>query len=400
MYFTLSPFAAAPRAAARTEIPVPSGGIFVPASFFGLNTQDWPVRAGTSGGNGPTFPVGSLAAWDCPPLHWRSLHSAANVINWANLDTFVSAARASGIAEGMYALYGCPTFLASSGAAVAGPYGGLGEGAYPNDLSQLSYFCQQFAARNIGVWGRFFRQIQLFNEPDFTQTVSGGTFWWGTRAQFVDTLYTAYAAVQAADPTLVVMSPGTFSVTNGNTGMDQWISQAGAVNPGIVGANCFDALAMHPYHARPNGSYGLAGDIASLQLGGLLKFRALLQPLGKWPIDCYVTEYGVSSAADAELAEFNSGSAEYRRLLAFRNDMAFAAAGVKKNHIFSLGNAANLCSNLDSVTLNSVAPDTSGFKLGRAQAYAAMAGKRIVAAGWYADGRQEINWSDGSVLTV
>src|SRR5574343_107796 len=402
MYWIQPQTMASPRYGYRNEIAIPSSGILVRPSFFGLNTQDWPVRAGTSGGNAPTFPVGSLASWDSAQLHWRYLHTAANTINWSTVDTFVSQARAAGISEGTYVLYGCPTFLASSGAGVAGPFGGLGEGAYPNDLSQLEYFCRQFVSRNASSWGSFFKEIQLFNEPElggFGAAPSASAFVWMTATQFVDMLWTAYAAFKTADPTLKIMSSGTFKLSGANS-LSVWASTAGTVFPAKTGSDCFDAMALHPYHARPNGYYGMQGDILSLDAGGLLKLRTVLKPLGKWPIECHVTEYGVSSGSDAELTEFNAATAEFRRLFAFRLDMSMACNGIKKNNIFSLGNVANLCNNLDIVTLGGLPPDTLGYKLGRAQAYAAMVNKTIVAAGWYADGRQEINWSDGTVLTV
>lgn len=362
-------------------------------SFFGINSQDWPVRAGASGGATPSFSFGTFGTFDCNALHWRSLHTSTDTFSWADLDTTVNTAFASG-KEVIYAVYGCPTFLASTGAAQAGPYGGLGEGAYPSNLAQLTAFCTALMQRYNSGGVRKIHAVQLFNEPDFTGTPAAGRFFWGTRPQYVDMLWTAYSALKAADPGIICLTPGTFSVSNATTGMDQWINQTGTVNPSVHGYDCFDAVATHPYHVRPNSTYGgFGGGFSGITLGGTKVFQALLSQYGKGSVKFYATEYGISgSASDQETIDFNAQPSEFKRLFIARLCCSAMLSGVDRLLLWGWGNASNLCGELAS--------DPAGAILGWQQAYDNTVGKTLIGGGHFPDGRMSLIFSDGSSYTV
>jgi len=359
----------------------------VQPTFFGLNAQDWP-----STGAEPTFPFGSYSNFDNKRTHWRSLHSASNTINWANLDAVVAGVQAQGVTDGLYVLYGCPTFLAQAGqAAQAGPYSGLGEGSFPTDLTQLTYFCQQFAARNASTWGGFFKQVQLFNEPEggnFSGTASTTNFFWGSAVQYVDMLWTAYTALKTAAPSLEILTPGTYAVTTFAT----WLDAVGATTS-KHGYECFDAVALHPYHAKPNPTYSGRGDFFSLYQGGLLSAQAILAARGRTGLRYYASEYGLdSSGSSGVVATFLALTAAERSTYVQRLRMSAARSGFAGMYLWSLGNTANLCGDLSA--------DTTGVIAGERAANAAMSGKTIISGGWYPDGREQLTFSDGSTYVV
>lgn len=368
-----------------------SSSAAVSVDFFGLNSQDWP-----STGSAPAFSFGSYSNFDNNRTHWNRLHTAANTINWAALDTVVAALQARGVTDGTYVLYGTPTFLAQGypGAGqsiVNGPYSSgsvPGEGSYPTDLAQLTYFCQQFAARNASSWGGFFKRVQLFNEPEggnFSGTANSSNFFWGSATQYVDMLWTAYSAIKAADPSMVCLTPGTYSMTTFAT----WLAAFGTANATKRGADCFDAVALHPYHAAPNGTYSARGSFTTLVSGGIVSATSVLAAAGRTGLDFYATEYGIdSSGSTGVVAAFLALPAAERATRISRLFMSAHRAGFKNLCLWSFGNSANLCGDLTA--------DTTGVIAGAQAAYLAMVGKTRAAAGYYPDGREWIRFTDGS----
>lgn len=367
--------------------------ILVSNTFFGMNSQDWPVRAPTSGGNGdsaPLFTFGSIATNDCSALHWRLINTSDGVFDWSKLDLAVDACVANG-GTLTYVLYGCPTWLASTGAGVAGPYGGLGEGAYPTSLAKLTTFCATLVARYNSIT-RKIKAVQLFNEPEngsaFLETPNDSTFWWGTAVQYVDMLYTAYTAIKTADPGIVVLCPGTYNAST----MPTWLDAQGPVTTKF-GYQCFDAVAVHPYKSLPNGTFAGVGDLSTVQLGGKNKLAAVLATRGLVNLDYYITEWGVDSTSSSQLViDFLASSADNRRKRTTRMLMAAARMGFKEFHPHSYGNTEQLSGDL--------VDDSTGVALGYQNAVAAMSGKTIVRGGYYFDGRERLEFSDGTSLEV
>jgi hypothetical protein len=338
---------------------------------------------------------------------WNRLHTALNTISWTVLDAWVVSAKAAGAVRGTYCLYGTPTFLASTGAGVNDPYGGAlglavaspGGAAFPNNLAQVTYFCQQFVIRNNSTWGGFFDVISPGNEPFISEstTPDGFKFWWGTAAQFVDFLWTVKAALAGSG--IKVASPGTFDMTNatsGNfSGIGTWLNTLGTVNSTRRGYDCFDHIASHPYHAVPNGSaFSGWGGIDSVQTGGTLPFRAVLAGLPAASGEYHATEYAYDSApGTADLTQFLAKPAAYREAFVQCLWIDAMLAGVKSMCAFSLGNTANLMGDLST--------DDPGSISGLRKVYNACAGKIIVSpSGITATGGRFLTFSDGTTYTV
>lgn len=377
-----------PTQAARTSLI--SAPVSVPTTFFGMNSQVWPVS-----GTAPTLNFGTFCTFGTKKLHWNALQTASNAFSATigDFDTTANAMKAAG-RKINFTFYGCPTAFASTGSGTPGAWGDNGEGAYPNDLTQVTWFLTNLIARANAIQDGIITSIQLWNEPDFTATPGGASFW-GTRTQFVDLLYTAYAAIKAADPRIVVLTPGTFDLTNANYGLNQWINQLGTVNGTKRGYDCFDAIASHPYHARPLGPlYSGFGDMWGLSLGGILPFRSALKAYGKGNVDFYITEYGISSGYDQELQWWlNSTTAAYRKAFISRLLVDSMLAGVKLFGLFGFGpSQAPLCGDLTN--------DTTGVMAGWAETYAACAGKTIVDGGFVSDGSRYLTFSDGTSYTA
>ncbi|MBK6790828.1 MAG: hypothetical protein IPG77_25240, partial [Betaproteobacteria bacterium] len=146
----------------------------------------------------------------------------------------------------------------STGADVAGPWGYLGECAHPSDLAQLTYFCTQFAERNISEYDSFFDAVQLFNEPylSASTTPSNTLYEWSTPAQFIDKLWTAYAALKAADSSLLILSPGMThygNITSPLAGLGYLSTINGSTHSTKTGEDCYEGVATHWYGLAPEG---------------------------------------------------------------------------------------------------------------------------------------------------
>ena len=372
-----------------------SGAISIPAEFFGLASQNWP-----STGSAPTFPFGRLTTFNNYRTHWRHLHASSNNIGWADLDAWVVGAKAAGAVKGTYCLYGCPLFLASTGADALGPFGNLGECAHPSDLGQLTYFCTQFAERNISTWGRFFDVVSPFNEPTLgPSTTPGPTFYeWSTAGQFIDKLWTVYSALKAADPTLKVISPGFFRLDNLNdsnfAGLGYLQGVLGTVNTTKRGTDCYEGLATHQYSVVPEGAaVSGKGSVNSLQYGGVRAYRDLVRGGTATNGPIHITEMGFSAAADWEQTLFFAKTAAHREAVIQCVYIDAMLAGVSSIHPWSYGNSENLAGDL--------ATDDPGVISGLRKIYNACAGKTIVApSGITATGGRFLTFSDGSTYTV
>jgi hypothetical protein len=327
-----------------------------------------------------------------PDSFWTNAHTAANTTDWTKLDAIVSAAKAGGCTSGLYVLYGCPAWLAQpADQAVNGPNNLPGENSYPTDLSQLAWFCTQFAQRNRTTWGGFFRWVQLFNEPEtggtpFTATAS---FFKYSAAQFVAQMWTAHAAIKTADPTIETLSAGTFNASVMATWLD---AQEGVTGLGKYGYQCFDNLALHPYYARPNPTYGWRGDFATLNSGGIAVFKALLAARGRIGLKFYATEWGFCTYDPPVSALILEMPAADRATLMARTVIGALRAGFSGLWPWGVGHPNNYAGQLGF--------DATGLDSGYNAAAAALAGKFKDSAGYYKDGRESITFNDRTTYVV
>jgi hypothetical protein len=366
--------------------------------FFGINSQDWPVRGVSAGGNGasaPSFTFGTLGTHDCSALHWAAIHTADGVYDWSKMDIAVTEMQTRG-GQMYVSLYGTPAWLsqpAQSG--VVAPYGHTGGGSYPTNLAKLAEFCTAMMARYNSVVRRI-KYIQLWNEPEnhtpFDGVAQTNEFWFGTAPEFVDTIATAYAALKAADPGVVCLSPGTYQTSAFIT----WNNAQGPVT-GKFGRECYDWVAAHPYHGTPNYAYAGYGPTESIFQGGSRAMASALEQSGRLattPI--VVSEWGVDSASFASSAVTQAFVAEtpaYRAQYYTRLLVASALNGDAMFLVFSYGNLFGNCA-------GDLAADTTGVVLGYQNAYNALANKTITAGTCGVDGTFHLKFSDGSTFSV
>lgn len=347
-----------------------SGSRLIGPEFFMLNAQDWPTRTGLSGGAAPRVSFGRFATFDNQTLHWRSMHTGPGQYVWSEMDKVVAAIPAA--CRIVYCMYGTPRWLA--GDAVAGPYGGIGEGAPPTDIAQASAFMTALMTR----YGAKIEAVQIWNEPDFLPS-GGSGFWRGSRAQLVALISAVAAAARAVRPQTVILSPGCTLMINPDSGADQWLNAGGADH--------IDALSLHPYRATPTGRYAGDGDIASTPQA--LRLAARVFPRGRAP---WITEWGVGSASHPMTLQFRALSAAGRRRYIAAMFLAAAAHGAECFAPWGHGN----WSGLSGDWIN----DTDGVIAGWNDAYSALVGKTLAAVDERADGALMATFSNGETWSA
>jgi hypothetical protein len=375
--------------------PLAFAPTLIKKSLFGFASNNWPRTTATP----PSYvsSIGSISNYADSQTFWGRLHTATNTINWAVLDAYVANAQAAGVTEGTYQIYGTPTFLASTGTGTTGPWNMLGEGAYPSNgdltLSQTTYFCTQFALRNISTWGRFFKSISAGNEMDFRGTASSAYYWWGTASQFVDFSWTVRAAFAAADPLMAMASPGQYAIEIANYGMDQWVNVAGTLNPTKRGYDTFDIFSAHPYGAGPTPAQpGQFGDLRFCSNGSMTQVKKLLSVYGKTISGYTATEWGISSNPAEGLATFLAQSAAFRSNYIERMYMMAPMQGCSSIHPWFHGASGSLSGDWIN--------DTAGVINGYTLASTNLSGKTVVSGGYFTDGRVTMTFSDNTTRTV
>ena len=362
-------------------------------SFFGMAALNWPRTTADV----PAFAssIGSVTNFGDSLTFWGSMHTAPNTIDWTTLDNFVANARAAGVQDGIYCLNGTPTFLAGASSGIQGPHGMLGEGAYPTDLGQLTYFCQQFAIRNNAVWGHFFSLVSAGNEMDYREIASTGYFWWGTRAQFVDFSWTVKAAFNAADPTMRIGSPGMFEAFEQNYGMDQVINQPGTVNPTRTGKDCFEWACTHPYFAGPTSIQAQSyGDLTNARTLGTNVVRDFLGRNGKTVAGVIASEWGFGPGDGfAPYIAFLAQTPAYRASFMERLFMCGFMYGMSGIYPWYYGAGS---------PSGQWQTDTNGVVLGYTNASANMTGKTWAGTGGYdtVTGQVTMDFTSGSSRVV
>jgi hypothetical protein len=203
-------------------------------------------------------------------------------------------------------------------------------------------------------------------------------FWWGTPEELVDFCYYNFLAAKAANPNIIVVTPGVY----GPVDFAMFLDATGPLS-GVRGRDIpWDGIAIHPYIAYPNLRSG-GMDMRTYYEGGVEQMRMEMTSRGfadNLPV--YMSEYGVSSfAGHARTVEFNTVYTTAQRK-AYMKRMAAAACrlsgiGVKQISFFSLGNIANLCGDMEE-------PGGSGEGIG--EAHEMFAGKTLVNAYYDVDG--------------
>ena len=258
----------------------------IPKSYFGLNLNNvtsvspWPKipygtariwdacdsasNAGTCG----SYPTGATCSGSNYWTYWTNIETENGVYNWGPLDAIVAKYQAKGL-NIAYQIALPPGWATANG----------GCGGVPSDLTSAgsAYFTAFVTALATRYKGKI-AYYGLWNEPYFT------SYWSGTPQQMVYLAKGAYAAIKAADPNAVVLSPTSTSDLGG--GVPAWFDQFLALG----GAAYFDVLDMHAY---PVGSPPQPPEYFSNMLA--INSQALASVSSSAPI--FVTEFSNSTTA-------------------------------------------------------------------------------------------------------
>lgn len=246
--------------AGKSVLWASSAGVTVPRNWSGIQNPAYPVRYG----GGPVvnrMPFSMSARernHDLSGLcsQWRQINTAAGVYDAtsvARLDTWVNQCVADGV-EIIFTIFGTPTFIASTVPDFTDQYGNRYAANTPTDVSSAG--CPSIAAFVTWLLGRYntggqrrIQYIEAWNEPLFSTAAS--SYWTGTYVQMAQVMKGVYAAAKAADPGIVVLSPGFAGMSGGLSPMVQNLLTA-AVGDGTTGKDWCDGVAYHPY------SFGVA----------------------------------------------------------------------------------------------------------------------------------------------
>lgn len=371
------------------------GQVTVPNDYCSVHTK-WP-----GAGVDPTtlgLSIGNVRLLDgSSGWMWRHIETLAGVYSWAALDARITFYRQQGWTV-TFPLYGTPTFYASvPDQGFNDMYNSAGGAAYPSldtGLAGLSAFITALITRYNdagGAWrlanptlGKGIDTFECWNEPQFAQNRSG--YWWGSAAQLVDVCHTAYSAVKAVDPAVVVTSPAFFN----DIYCWPWIQAKGAVNTSVSATQTFDALNVHSYLGMPYGAPygGWPFDIAWSQYG----VYPFINFARRYKADCpvYVSEYGFDTGVGtSSLASLLLEAPEVRRVMLARVMLTAAAMGAKRFGCYSL----------DNVMTGNFQTDTMGV-VSAFNTVAQIAGKTIIEATAEMRGAVTLRFSDGSTLSV
>ena len=290
-------------------------------------------------------------------VRWSAIERQAGTYDSAaldELDQIITFHRENGVSV-YFGLYGTPAFYAGttpnpvySDAVTRGPWGDLGECSHPTSLLAVSNFCTMLVTRyNLpgGEWfdlhgdtfGKGIQYWETWNEPGSAESPSNGNmdgqssvgFYWGSRFQLVDLCRAQYLAIKAADPSIVVTSPGFSGI--GSAG--PFLQSGGNDFPDTSGREVVDAVAIHPYGACPPGESYMNWDQDAVSgVNGIHYLKASISAIGDPSIPVYISEWGLSGDRDSTIDAWNAEPAEFRYKWIARLFATWAAYGVKCVH--------------------------------------------------------------------
>lgn len=233
----------------------------------------------------PTVPMGSIRTWDARGLQWPDVEPQPGGLRWTQLDDFVDRAQASGYAV-VYTFGRVPRW-AAAGSVEGCAY--TPEACGPPDPEALHRFVTAIATRyrgRIAYW-------ELWNEPQLPE------FFAGDLDALVRTVKVISAALRAADPSAVVLSPpGT-----GDDGPN-WFARF----LGRAPSRLFDVATFHGYHRGPAAAVGalVTRYRQVLDVAGLDRL-ALWDTEGSWGRNASLQETSSSYLAEFLIVQFAAG---------------------------------------------------------------------------------------------
>ena len=203
-------------------------GTAVPSSLFGMTVtyqQDW-----------PTVPLGNLEGTQ---VRWPYIEQTQGVYNWANLDSWVSAANAHNVPF-HYSSNQAPPWAVLDQTSCSAITGGQACSADVTDLAGWGDFVTALTQRYNGKNGHGFIAVyELYTEPE--------NFFKGNTANLVAQTTVLYNAVK-------VNSPNSLVVGMGVTYPDTYYAPGGYMDAywAAGGVKTLDAVAFHGYPHHGN----------------------------------------------------------------------------------------------------------------------------------------------------
>jgi hypothetical protein len=232
----------------------------IPLSYFGTS-----IRAASALSRWPAFPFGTARTWDgcynstsacvsftnTTNVYWATIEtntSTCGTYSWTALDAIVAKYNA----ESVDIVY---TFGEVAQCATGGTWQ---QTVPPYDLtSSGSTTFNNFVTALVTRYAGKIKYYELWNEPN----LSG--FWTGTNLQMYYMASGAYAAIKAADPTAIVLSPSS-TTTTGVPWMQTFLAEGGGAYFDIMAFHCYPWVAPTEYFSV------MASEYNYLQLGASL----------------------------------------------------------------------------------------------------------------------------------
>lgn len=254
----------------------------------------------TTSGSGSITVTGYMTDLGLPPYvarcldsgagAWGNTHTADGVFNWTRLDGFVDYHFAQRGRKLLYCFSYTPTWN-SPYPAVNDAFGQPGGGQVPVDMTKGATFVTALLNRYNTGGNKPFMGIEAWNEPSFYAPGTASQNWCGTPAQLAQFTRLINVAAKAADPSILVLSPG---FTNGtasgvpstyvNTMYGYLTASDGAAG---YGKDWIDGCCFHNYDTADN---SISGHVAKIEL-----YRRIIATAGlsaNYPL--YQTERGVN----------------------------------------------------------------------------------------------------------
>lgn len=239
-------------------VAVPAAAAPVPRAYFGLH-----LHAADQGTAWPAVPFGAWRLWDAH-VSWKDLEPEPGRWDFERLDRYVAMAGLTRT-ELLLPLALTPRW-ASSRPDEPSAYG-PGHAAEPRELADWVRHVEIIARRYRGRIAAY----EIWNEPN------AEGFFSGDAAAMVRLVCAAHAAIKAADPQAIVVSP---AATHGLAGAE-WLDRFLAAG----GTPCTDAIGFHYYtqaHESPEAMLPLVARVRSVMARHGLSGRPLWNTEAGW----------------------------------------------------------------------------------------------------------------------
>lgn len=240
-------------------LAMPAGAaVPVPRAYFGLH-----MHAADNGVAWPAVPFGAWRLWDAH-VTWKDLEPEPGRWNFDRLDRYLAMAELTRT-ELLLPLALTPRW-ASSRPAESSAYG-PGHAAEPRDLADWVRHVETTARRYRGRIAAY----EIWNEPNAEGFFSGDV------ASMVRLACAAHAAIKAADPQAIVVSPAATRGMAGAEWLDRFLAAGGKA--------CVDAIGFHFYtqaHEPPEAMIPLVVRVRGVMARHGLSDRALWNTEAGW----------------------------------------------------------------------------------------------------------------------